>query len=200
MLPITAAVHAEFPELHISADTFNASVAEAMVAHGAGLVNDVSGGALDGRMASVMAEARAAAVLMHMRGTPGTMQTLTAYAGGVAETVGAELRGGIGRAERAGVARWAVIADPGIGFAKTGAQSARLVRRCGEFRRAAGGFPVLLGASRKSWLRAAGAGDADWATAGAVGAAVGRGGVDAVRVHAAGVGDAVRAADAVARA
>lgn len=184
----------------ISADTFYSSVAQALLEAGADMVNDVSGGVLDEKMHSALASARAAVVVMHMRGTPATMQRMTQYNNPLISAVGNELHSRLEAAQRAGIRRWSIIADAGIGFAKTGAQGAHLAGRSREFQSFVGGYPILLGLSRKSFLRfAAKDVERDWATAGAVGAAVGRGGVDMVRVHLAEMGDVVRGADIIGR-
>lgn len=198
VLPITRAIRDAFPSMLISADTFYSSVAQAMLEAGADLVNDVSGGVLDEMMHSTLASARAAVVVMHMRGTPETMQRMTQYSDPLISAVVNELHSRLEAAQRAGVRRWSIIADVGIGFAKTGAQSAYLAGRSQEFQKLIGGYPTLLGMSRKSFLRAAAKDvERDWATAGAIGAAVGRGGVDMVRVHLAEMGDVVRGADII---
>lgn len=201
VLPTLDVIRAEFPSLLISADTFHASVAREMVAHGAEIVNDVSAGRHDAGMHEVVRTTRAATIQMHMRGTARTMQNLTQYRSRVAQSVAEELHEHIEKLLAIGVPRWSVIADSGIGFAKTAEQSAELVHDGRTFQAAVGGFPTALGASRKSWLNAATPGDErDWATAGALGAAVMAGGVDLVRVHRAEVAVAVRAADLVRQA
>lgn len=187
-----------FPSMLISADTFYSSVAQAMLEAGADMINDVSGGVLDEMMHSTLASARAAVVVMHMRGTPETMQRMTQYNDPLIFAVGNELRSRLESAQRTGIRRWSIIADIGIGFAKTRAQSAYLTGRSRELQKVIGEYPILLGVSRKSFLKGA-VKDAerDWATAGAIGAAVGRGGVGMVRVHLAEMGDVVRAADII---
>lgn len=200
MLPIAGAIRSEFPSLMISADTFHGSVASEMVMHGAEIINDVSAGRHDTEMHEVVRQTRAATVQMHMRGTARTMQNLTQYRSRVAQSVAEELNKHIEKLLSTGVPRWSVIADAGIGFAKTAEQSAALVHDGRAFQAAVGGFPTVLGVSRKSWLGVSGKGEErDWATAGAVGGAVLAGGVDMVRVHRAEVAEAVRAADLVRR-
>lgn len=128
----------------VSVDTRHASTAEATLAAGAWMINDVSGGD-DPDLLRVCARAGAPLVLMHMRGTPATMRDRCDYQDVVAE-VWAELAEKAARASAAGVAD--VWLDPGIGFAKTAAQSLALLRalRGRDNRR------VLVGASRKSFL------------------------------------------------
>lgn len=149
VVPVLRAIRAEL-DLPVSIDTRHAGVARAALAAGADAVNDVSGLA-DPEMAEVVARSGAGLVLMHMRGTPATMQSLTGYRDLAAE-VAAELRASWGRARAAGVPDEAVVLDPGIGFAKTAAQNVELIARLGEI--AALGRPVLLGVSRKSFIGA----------------------------------------------
>jgi dihydropteroate synthase len=123
-------------------------VARAGLAAGADLVNDVSGLA-DAALARVVAEAGVPVVLMHMRGTPATMQAQASYADLLGE-VAAELRAAMARAAAAGIPEERVILDPGIGFAKTTAQNVELLARVGELR--ALGRPLLVGPSRKRFV------------------------------------------------
>lgn len=197
VLPITDAIRQEFPSLIISADTFHASVASEMVAHGAGIINDVSAGRNDSEIHETVRNTGTATVQMHMRGTPKTMQTLTQYDSCVAHSAGEELRQQVQKLLNHGVPRWSVIADAGIGFAKTAEQSASLARHGRAFQQSMGGLPTLVGLSRKSWLGPGTVEERDWATAGAIGAAVMAGGADMVRVHRAEVARAVQAADLV---
>jgi dihydropteroate synthase len=132
----------------ISVDTSKARVAEAALAAGAGIVNDVT--ALgDEAMGAVCAAHGAGLVLMHMKGTPRTMQEDPVYEDVVAE-VAEFLAGRVERAQAAGVPRERIVIDPGIGFGKTLEHNLELLRRLGEL--AELGLPVLIGASRKSFL------------------------------------------------
>lgn len=146
--PVLTALRGERPEGVISVDTRSAEVARRALAAGAQVVNDVSALA-DPAMAGEVAAAGAGLVLMHMRGTPATMQQDTAYADVTAE-VADYLRVRMGRAERAGVAHEAIALDPGIGFGKSAEGSLELLARLPELARL--GRPVLVGASRKSFL------------------------------------------------
>jgi len=194
-----------FSKLAISIDTYRASVAAAAVEAGANIVNDVSAGQLDPEMLSVMAKLGCTVVLMHMRGTPDTMNTMTSYPSGILDGVGTELRACVAEAEAAGIRRWRIMLDPGIGFAKNEAQNLELLRRFGELRDFEGlrGFPWVVGASRKGFIgRITGVKEASqrvWGTAAAVNAAV-QGGADVVRVHdVKEMGQVVKMADAIWR-
>jgi dihydropteroate synthase len=133
----------------ISVDTSKASVAEAALDAGAGWVNDVTALAGDPEMAALCAERRCEVVLMHMLGTPRTMQDDPRY-GDVVEDVKAFLAGRIEAALAAGIAEERIWVDPGIGFGKTVEHNLELLRRIGELRSL--GRPILVGASRKSFV------------------------------------------------
>lgn len=145
--PVVKALVAE-PGAVLSVDTRSAEVAARALEWGAHAVNDVS--ALgDPDMAAVVAPSGAGLVLMHMRGTPATMQSDLRYDDVVAE-VAAHLRRRLAAAEEAGIAAERVALDPGIGFGKSAEQSLRLLARTDDL--AALGRPLLVGASRKSFL------------------------------------------------
>jgi dihydropteroate synthase len=136
----------------VSVDTRKAAVARAALGAGAAVVNDVSGLAFDPELAPVAAAAGAGVIVMHMRGTPDTMDSLAVY-GHVAVEVAAELRAAADRAEAGGVARERIVVDPGFGFAKTAEQNFRLLD---ELATVTGlGYPVAVGPSRKRFLGAA---------------------------------------------
>jgi dihydropteroate synthase len=185
----------------ISIDTYKADVARAALDAGASMVNDVSGLHRDPELAPVVAEKGAAIVLMHSRGTPATMAELAIYGDLVAEVV-AELSASVGLATASGVPPGQILVDPGIGFAKRPEHSYGVLARLPEL--AAGlGRPILVGASRKSFLRAPlhdrPPSERDWGTAAAVTAAV-LAGAHIVRVHAVGeMVQVVRVAEAIRR-
>ncbi len=143
------AVRAEVgAEVLISVDTFRADVAkEAVSVCGADIVNDISGGEIDPGMFATVAELGCPYVLMHMRGTPATMQSMTDY-DDVAAEVATYLSKRAAELHALGVSD--VILDPGFGFAKTLEQNYRLLGSLGSI--AALGMPVLAGMSRKSML------------------------------------------------
>jgi dihydropteroate synthase len=136
----------------VSVDTRKAAVARAALAAGALVVNDVSGLAFDPELAAVAAAAGAGVIVMHMRGTPDTMDSLAVYRH-VAAEVAAELAQAAARAETGGVARERIVVDPGFGFAKTPEQNFRLLDELATV--VAVGYPVAVGPSRKRFLGAA---------------------------------------------
>ena len=194
-----------FQQVAISVDTYRASVAVAAVEAGADIINDVSAGQMDPEMLPTMARLGCTCILMHMRGTPETMNKLTDYPEGVVNGVGNELLARVREAEAAGIRRWRIILDPGIGFAKTQAQNLELLRKLPELREFEGlrGFPWVVGASRKGFIgKITGVEEAKerkWGTAAAITAAV-QGGADIVRVHDVGeMGQVIKMADAIWR-
>ncbi len=136
-------------DIPVSVDTFRADVARrAVLDWGADIVNDISGGALDSGMFPTVAELKVPYILMHMRGTPATMQTMTDYEDVTADVV-AELSGLMHQLELDGVAD--IIIDPGFGFAKTLDQNYELMRHLPQMAQLLG-KPVLVGISRKSMI------------------------------------------------
>lgn len=178
----------EFNDLAISIDTYRAAVATAAIEAGANIINDVSAGSMDPQMLSTVAALGATIILMHMRGTPSTMTTLTSYPHGLIPTLASELLDRVRAAEEAGIFRWRIMLDPGIGFAKNHGQNLEILRRLSELREWEGlrGFPWMVGASRKGFIgRITGVKEAReraWGTAVTVAASV-QGGADVVRVH-----------------
>lgn len=147
LLPVVEAVR-RVCDLPLTVDTRRAAVARAALDAGADGINDVSAGRDDPELLPLAAARGAGLVLMHMQGTPATMQTAPAYADPVAE-VRAFLAGRATAAEAAGVDPRRILVDPGIGFGKTLEHNLALLR---GLARAAGGRPCLLGASRKSFI------------------------------------------------
>jgi 2-amino-4-hydroxy-6-hydroxymethyldihydropteridine diphosphokinase/dihydropteroate synthase len=193
--------------LAISIDTYRSRVAEQAVAAGAHIINDISAGLLDPDMLPTLAKLGCTYILMHMRGTPETMTSKenTTYDGDLIQIVGAELLSRVQAAEAAGIRRWRMILDPGIGFAKNLQQNLEILRRLEELRNFPGleGMPWLVGTSRKGFIgKITGvteAGKRLLGTAATVTAAV-QGGADIVRVHdVAEMGEVVRMSDALYR-
>ena len=169
VLPVLRALKDSL-SIPVAIDTRKATVAREALAAGADVINDVSGLG-DAAMADEVAPSGAGLVLMHMRGTPETMQGLTEY-GDVVDDVAAELEQALARAGEAGIARERIVLDPGIGFAKTAEQNLELIAGLARIERRLG-RPVLLGASRKSFIGALlGGVPADGRDAGTVGACV----------------------------
>jgi len=146
-IPVIKAL-SEKLSIPISIDTYNSEVAEAALLAGAGIINDITA-LSDPRMGQLAAEHKAAVILMHMQGTPQTMQLEPKYDDVVSEV----LQFLLSRAERArqfGIPKEKIFIDPGIGFGKTLEHNIELLRNIDKF--AAAGYRVLVGTSRKSFL------------------------------------------------
>ncbi|WP_347157375.1 dihydropteroate synthase [Pontibacter chitinilyticus] len=145
VVPAVEAIINAFPEAILSVDTFRAEVAEAAVAAGAAIINDISGGRLDEAMFETAARLQVPYILMHMRGTPQTMASLAQYDDVVLEVLD-ELQAAVANLQQKGVKD--IVLDPGFGFAKTIHHNFELLNRLSELRLL--GLPVLAGLSRKS--------------------------------------------------
>lgn len=130
LLPALEAVRQAFPEALLSVDTYRAEVVRATHPLGVDLINDISGGAIDPEMWTAVAATKLPYVLMHMRGTPATMQNLTDYEELVNDIYG-ELVRKVFTLRELGVVD--IVIDPGFGFAKTIPQNFELLRRLQEF-------------------------------------------------------------------
>lgn len=150
VIPVIEALAVD-PGVPISIDTRKPSVARRAVAAGACIVNDTSGEESDGSMTSVVAETGAGVVLMHSRGTPATMRSLTQYSDVVAD-VARFLASWAVSLEAAGAPQDSIVLDPGFGFAKNLEQNLALLERLDEILGL--GYPVLVGTSRKSFIGA----------------------------------------------
>lgn len=146
VLPVVSGLASE--GVTVSIDTAKVEVASAAVEAGAEVINDISAGS-DPDMYRVMADTGVGAVLMHMQGTPRTMQNDPRYDDVVGE-VRDFLLARASDAERAGVHRDSIVVDPGIGFGKTLDHNLELLRRLGDL--VVTGYPVLVGTSRKGFL------------------------------------------------
>jgi len=170
-------------EAVISVDTTRAEVARAAVRAGADIVNDISGGTFDSAMLSTVADLGVPIILMHIRGTPATMQQQTDYADLITD-IRAFLERQIETALAAGVSHSQIAVDPGIGFAKSYPQNLEILRRIPELRSLH--CPILIGPSRKSfigWILQQPEPRARvWGTAAACCAAIAQG-ADILRVH-----------------
>ncbi|WP_242529355.1 dihydropteroate synthase [Methylacidimicrobium sp. B4] len=134
----------------ISVDTYKGGVARAALSEGAEIINDVSGGKWDTGVWEAVKESGAGYVLVHSRGMPKTMRADAVY-GDVVREVKDELMARLAQAIEAGIPRERILCDVGFGFAKTGEQNRRLLRDLCLF--AEIGRPLLVGVSRKSFLR-----------------------------------------------
>jgi dihydropteroate synthase len=184
----------------ISVDTTKAEVARQVLDAGAAVINDISALCGDPEMATVVAHAQAGLILMHMRGTPSTMQDHPVYAAVVEEVVDF-LHARVEAAVAAGIDRERIAVDPGLGFGKTGEQSLALLGGLAAFR--ALGRPIVVGPSRKSFVGAVlerPVHEREWGTAAAVAAGVLQG-AHVVRVHSvAQMKDVARMAQAIREA
>jgi dihydropteroate synthase len=136
-------------EVPISIDTYKASVAEECLKIGAHIINDISGLKADHRMAEVISDYNAFCILMHTQGMPKTMQKNPQYEDLVDDLV-LELKESIKIAKLAGIKEEKIILDPGIGFGKGQQHNLEIIKRLDEFRSL--GYPLLIGASRKSFI------------------------------------------------
>jgi len=152
VIPVLDALHVSNPDVPISVDTVKSSVARAALAHGADVINDVSGFRLDPEMAQVCADRNAGVVLMHSRGGVSTMGTYVdaGYGDDVVGEIIAELGARVEWARAAGVARENIAIDPGVGFAKRTEHSLMVMRELPRF--AELGLPVAVGVSRKRFI------------------------------------------------
>ena len=192
MVPVVRALREALPEAVLSVDTRHTAVAQAALEAGADVINDVAACAPDAGMRELVAASGAGYILMHARGTPQTMDALTAY-DDVVEEVARELCSAAEALEALGAARAQIMLDPGLGFAKTHADSLRLLAATRRF--AALPYPYLVAASRKRFLgEVTGRALAQERGAASVGAALWAiaEGADMVRVH-----DVAETADAL---
>ena len=147
LLPVLSEIRRRIPESILSVDTFRASVAEAAVAAGADIINDISGGYLDAAMHATVGKLQVPYILMHMRGTPETMQNLTNYKDLLYE-MQVYFRDNIAKLRKEGVRD--IILDLGFGFAKTLQQNYTLLKHLEDFKWF--GLPILGAVSRKSMI------------------------------------------------
>ena len=148
ILPVLEVLRGKL-RIPMSVDTRKAEVAEAALAAGAEILNDISALRNDPRLAEVARRARVPVILMHMRGTPRTMQRRP-FARDVIRDVMAGLRDALARARCAGLAKSQLLVDPGVGFGKKHQQNFEILARLPEFARL--GCPIVVGTSRKSFL------------------------------------------------
>ncbi len=147
VVPVIEWISNEFPEVITSVDTFRSEVAQKAVEAGAGIINDVSGGNLDKEMFATVSALKVPYILMHMRGTPQSMQSLTVYEN-LTEQVIQELQSKLKILNELALSD--IIVDPGFGFAKTMEQNYKLFKDLDQFK--IFNRPLLVGVSRKSMI------------------------------------------------
>jgi dihydropteroate synthase len=147
IIKVIKSVRKQFSEILISADTFRASVAEKAVEAGANIINDISGGTMDSAMFSTIAKLQVPYILMHIQGTPQTMQQNPQY-GNVTKEVFVFFDTGLKQLKKLGFSK--VILDPGFGFGKTVEHNFQLLKDLKKFHQL--GCPLLVGFSRKSMI------------------------------------------------
>ncbi len=202
VIPVITAIrqHPVINQIPISIDTTKSVVARSAIQAGADLINDVSGGKADPQMFQLVAELQVPYIMMHMRGTPATMQQMTEYGDVVGEII-AFFETQIDRAIQSGIDRSQLMLDPGIGFAKNYDQNIELIRQLNQFQVL--DLPLLVGVSRKSFigkiLDRPDPMQRLWGTAAACCAAIANG-ADILRVHdVAAMVDVSRVADVMFR-
>lgn len=187
-------------KIPICVDTTRSEVARQSVDAGADLINDISGATFDPDMLKVIAKLDVPIILMHIRGTPQTMQQLTDYQDLIPE-ICTFLEARVKAAVSAGISPDKIIIDPGIGFAKTYQQNLEILRELSQFKKI--NCPILIGVSRKSFighiLHQPNPKQRTWGTAAACTTAIAEG-VDILRVHdVKEMSDVIRVADAICR-
>ncbi len=147
LLPALQSVVAHFPEAIISVDTFRSEVAKAAIESGAAIINDISAGSLDSQMMATVAHYQVPYIMMHMKGTPQTMQSLTQYDNIVKEML-FYFSEKVAAARQLGIND--LIIDPGFGFAKSLGQNYEVLQKLELFESL--DLPLLVGVSRKSMI------------------------------------------------
>jgi dihydropteroate synthase len=147
LIPVVALLVKEFPEIILSIDTFRSKVAKTAVETGAAIINDISAGNLDLEMIKTVAKLQVPYLMMHLKGTPQTMQGLTQY-DDIVKEISLYFAQKISEARSLGIND--LIIDPGYGFAKTREQNFEVLRKSELFQNL--GVPILAGLSRKSMI------------------------------------------------
>lgn len=199
VIPVVQALRQK-SDIPISVDTTRSEVAKEAIASGADIINDISGGTFDQEMLPRIANLNVPIILMHIKGTPETMQSLTDYQDLIGE-IQFFLQKQINQATNLGIKKEHIIIDIGIGFAKTYEQNIELLRAISQFKLM--NFPLLVGTSRKSFIgKILNQDDPKkrvWGTAASCAYAITQG-VDILRVHdVAPMYDIVRVTDAISR-
>lgn len=199
VIPVVQALRQK-SDIPISVDTTRSEVAKEAIASGADIINDISGGTFDQEMLPTIAKLNVPIILMHIKGTPETMQSLTDYQDLIGE-IHFFLQKQINQATNLGIKKEHIIIDIGIGFAKNYEQNIELLRAISQFKLM--NFPLLVGTSRKSFIgKILNQDDPKkrvWGTAASCAYAITQG-VDILRVHdVAPMYDIVRVTDAISR-
>ena len=147
VLPTIQSIHKNFPSIMLSIDTFRAKVADQALSIGASIVNDISGGCEESSILDIASKHQAPFIMMHMRGTATNMMKNTNYSNLISD-LGLYFSTQIALAKKAGVKD--IIIDPGLGFSKTLDQNYEVIKQLSQLKEL--GFPILIGASRKSML------------------------------------------------
>jgi dihydropteroate synthase len=163
----------------ISVDTYKSSVAEKALEHGAEIINDPTGILLDLHLPKVVTKYDAGLIVNHMRGNPETWAKLSPVKD-LMRTISIDLEAALNRARQAGVTKHQIAIDPGLGFGKRREQNSEIIARLGQLRTF--DVPIVIGPSRKSFLKKEGELETEFATAAAVAAAI-MNGAHIVRVH-----------------
>ena len=199
VIPIVESLRKQ-SDIVISVDTTRSEVAQSAIDAGADIINDISGATFDPEILGVAARMQAPIILMHIRGNPETMQTMTDYDDIVSE-IKTFLQSRVDRALELGIKKEHLILDIGIGFAKDLQQNITILRNISEFKKM--GFPLLIGTSRKSFigkiLNQKEPKQRIWGTAGSCSYAITQG-ADILRVHDVGImSDVAKVTDALSR-
>lgn len=163
----------------VSVDTYKAAVAEKALEHGAEIINDPSGLMLDPMLPKVINKWDAGLVINHMRGVPETWSKLPPLKN-LMHAITSDLEAAVHRVQQHGVQKQRLVIDPGIGFGKRREQNSEIIARLGELR--SFDLPIMVGASRKSFLRQESEIATEFATSGAVAASI-LNGAHIVRIH-----------------
>ncbi len=147
LIPVVKAVATTYPDAILSVDTYRAAVAREAIAAGAHIINDIAGGTMDNAMFATVAKLKVPYILMHIQGTPQTMQHNPEYENVVADVL-LHLSKKINKLRKLGVAD--IIIDPGFGFGKTIEHNYQLLNNLDQLRLL--GYPILAGLSRKGMI------------------------------------------------
>jgi dihydropteroate synthase len=182
LVPVVKALRRRFPRLCISVDTYKYNVAKEALACGADVINDITALRHSPDIASLISRHKAGCILMHMQGTPRTMQKKPVYRD-VVEEVMIFLKGRMEHCLKRGIPKERLLVDPGMGFGKTFEHNITILKNLSRFREL--GVPVFIGLSRKSFIAAVLKSSTAERLYGTIGAtiAAAAGGVDIVRVH-----------------